>query len=97
MRKNVNYNKRAMYFIILVVILFFGIFIAQITNSFYKNQDLERQVKSLEKQIEAEQARQLDLLEEQNYVNSKQFIEDTAREKLNLLYEDEIIFEEELE
>lgn len=94
MRKPVDYKKRAIYFIVMVVILFFGISIAQLTNAFYKTQELQEQAEGLQDQIEQEQERQLELLEKEDYIHSREFIEDTAREKLNLLYEDEIVFEE---
>lgn len=43
-------------------------------------------------QIETEQERTEELKEYSKYVKTKKYIEEVAREKLGLIYEDEIIF-----
>lgn len=43
-------------------------------------------------QIQAEEERTEELRERSKYVKTKKYIEEVAREKLGLIYEDEIIF-----
>ena len=76
-----------------VVLLLFGIIA-------YKTIDLEKKVKQVELKIErlnSQVQEQEELAEEINnlkaYVQTKGYIEDIAREKLGLVYEDEIILE----
>ena len=57
--------------------------------------ELAKQVESLNRQIDEEDARTAELEEQRTYVQTKKYIEDMAREKLGLVYPDEIIFEEE--
>jgi len=49
----------------------------------------------LESQIQAEQDRQEELEEYEKYTHTKKYIEDVAKDKLGLVYDDEIIFREE--
>jgi cell division protein DivIC len=46
----------------------------------------------LNQQIEDEQERKTSLEEKSDYLNSDAYIEDLAREKLGLVYDNEIIF-----
>lgn len=57
-----------------------------------KNEAYMEREASLEKQIEDELDRQEDLAEYEKYVQTKKYIEEVAREKLGLVYENEIIF-----
>lgn len=57
--------------------------------------ELARQIESLSRQIDEEEARTAEIEEERAYVQTKKYIEEMAREKLGLVYPDEIIFEEE--
>ena len=49
----------------------------------------------LNEQIEAEKERTLEIEEFEKYTKTKKYIEDVAREKLGLVYEDEIIIKTE--
>ena len=49
----------------------------------------------LEAQIEAEKQRELEIQEYGKEVQTKGYIENVAREKLGLVYEDEILFKQE--
>lgn len=55
--------------------------------------DLEYQIKeeNLERQVEEEKARAEELEEQRIYVQTKQYIEKTAKEKLGLVNPDEIL------
>jgi cell division protein FtsB len=46
----------------------------------------------LQQQIEEEQARSEDITEFERYTHTRKYIEDTAKEKLGLVYPGEIIF-----
>lgn len=55
-------------------------------------QERERQ---LTEQLEAEKARSEEIEEFKKYTKTKKYIEETAREKLGLVYEDEILIKTE--
>ncbi len=55
---------------------------------------LERQ-KSLEQQIEAENRRAEDLVEYEKYTKTAAYVEEVAKDKLGLVYSDEIVFQAE--
>lgn len=46
---------------------------------------------SLMQQLEAEKARSVEIEEFKKYTKTKKYIEETAREKLGLVYDDEIL------
>ncbi|MFV0341646.1 MAG: septum formation initiator family protein [Anaerocolumna sp.] len=52
-------------------------------------------VEELEKLIEKENEKSADIQEQKAYMQTLKFIEDMAREKFGLVYEDETIFESE--
>lgn len=54
----------------------------------YKQERIEK----LEAQIEAEEKKSEDIEEYSKYVQTKKYAEEVAKEKLGLVYEDEIIF-----
>lgn len=60
-----------------------------------KNSDYKAQEAELEAQIKAEEQRaeEIEVLEE--YVGTDEYVEDVAKEKLGLLYPNEILFESE--
>ena len=53
----------------------------------------EKKENYLIEQIEEENARSEEIEEYREYMQTKQYVEDMAKEKLGLVYEDEIIFE----
>lgn len=52
-------------------------------------------IEQLKKEIEQEKERGRQLAEYEKYVNTKQFVEEIAREKLGLIYPDEKVFKSE--
>lgn len=60
-----------------------------------KNEAYTAKEASLEKQIAGELDRQAELEEYEKYVQTKKYIEEVAREKLGLVYKNEIIFKPE--
>ena len=53
-----------------------------------------QQEASLQKQLEEETARGAQLSSYETYTKSQQYVEDTAKSKLGLAYDNEIIFKE---
>lgn len=60
-----------------------------------KNQDYKAQEIELEKQLEAENARAEEIDELEEYVGTDEYVEDVAKDKLGLVYPNEILFEAE--
>lgn len=57
-----------------------------------KNKNLDKQIATLESQLSEQETRREELEKKSIYITTKQFIEEFAREKLGLVFEDEIIF-----
>ena len=57
-----------------------------------KNTAYDEQIQLLEGQLDEQSKRKDDLQTRSIYVTTKQFIEEFAREKLGLVYDDELIF-----
>lgn len=53
---------------------------------------LEQQKAEIEMQIEAQKQRQEELVEFKKYTKTKKYAEEVAKDKLGLVYRDEIIF-----
>ncbi|MCR5669536.1 MAG: septum formation initiator family protein [Butyrivibrio sp.] len=57
-----------------------------------KADELQGREESLQEQIEAEEARGEEIAEFDKYTETRKYIEDTAKDKLGLVYPGEIIF-----
>ncbi len=57
-----------------------------------KNAEYDEQIAILTQQLEDEAERRVELEYHSVYITTKQFIEEFAREKLGLVFEDELIF-----
>ena len=66
----------------------------QIVNLNQKNQGYVAQEESLNEQLEGETQRQSELEEYEKYTQTQEYIEDTAKSKLGLVYNNEIVFKE---
>lgn len=60
-----------------------------------RNNEDSARIEQLKKEIEQEKERSRQLAEYEKYVNTKQFVEEIAREKLGLIYPDEKVFKSE--
>ena len=56
-----------------------------------RNEQLITREQALDRQLKDQEDRAADLKEERVYVQTKQYIEEVAKEKLGLVYEDEIL------
>lgn len=59
------------------------------------NANKQEKIAELEAQIEAEENKAEEIEEYSKYVQTKKYAEEVAKEKLGLVYEDEIIFKAE--
>ena len=87
-------NKRTMFFITAVVIMVCVALSFQIVKLYQKNKIYIAREESLKSQLENEEKRREELEKYEQYINSQDYVEDMAKTKLGLVYEDEIIFRE---
>ena len=87
-------NKRTMFFITAVVIMVCVALSFQIVKLYQKNQIYIAREESLKTQLENEEKRREELEKYEQYIHSQDYVEDMAKSKLGLVYEDEIIFRE---
>ena len=89
-----NDNRTGKFCISLILIIFMVVMTIQIKNVYQKDQDYVAKQAELELQLKAEQDRQEEIKEYQNYIESQDYVEDQATSKLGLLYKNQIIFRE---
>lgn len=92
--KSQKANKAGKMCVIIIVLAMVCVMSVQIVNLNEKNQQYIAQQESLEKQKEAELARQEELEEYEAYTKTKEYVEEIAKSKLGLVYQDETIFKE---
>ena len=78
-------NKSGKMCITIIVLAMIGVMSVQIVNLYKKDQQYIAQEKSLIEQKEAELARQKELEEYEAYMQTQEYIEDTAKSKLGLV------------
>lgn len=93
-RRRKDHNRSGRRCISLILFVFIVAMSVQIVRVYQKDQEYAKKQDQLEAQLEAETARQQELEAYRNYTQSQQYIEDIAKSKLGLAYEDEIIFKE---
>lgn len=90
-----NQNKAAMALVVLALLM-----LAVVVN-IRKGELKEKQSsyilkqEELQEKIDQEEARSEEIEEYEKYTQTQKYIEDTAKEKLGLVYEDEIVFKTE--
>lgn len=95
-RKKKN-NRIGMACVSIVVIALFVVLMVRGVSLRDKVNEYERQEANIQKMIDAETKRASDLIEYEKYTKTDKYIEEIAKEKLGLVYEDEIIFKSEIE
>ena len=78
-----------------VVIMLFAVILIKSNELKAKKAAYDEKEASLEQQIENEQKRTEELIEYEKYTKTAKYVEEVAKDKLGLVYEDEIIFESE--
>lgn len=91
-RKNKKLGRFCAFTIAFFVVGILGIQMYRLKS---KNAEYSARVADLQVRLEQEQRRASDLEDYEVYVNSDAYIEDTAKSKLGMLYDDEIVFREE--
>ncbi|HIR13342.1 MAG TPA: septum formation initiator family protein [Candidatus Choladousia intestinavium] len=88
-------NRRGMMGIAFVVMVLLIALLVQSQNLIRKNQQYTERKEELEQELKDQEIRAEEIENLKDYVNSTEFIEKVARDKLGLVYEDEIIFKAE--
>ena len=89
-----RHNRLSMFLAGLVVVI---LMIAVSVNAMSLNKRLaenRRRTAQLQKEIQTEQQRTVDIEEYRRYTSTDAYIEEVAREKLGLIYEGETVFKE---
>lgn len=92
-RKRRHRRKRKPYIPIFVGVLFLILGI-QMLNLYQKSQEYKAREASLEQELKDEEQRTKDLAEYEAYTKTDEYVVNTARTKLGLVYDNEIIFKE---
>ena len=85
-------NKAGILWISVVVLILFSVVTIKGVGLSQKAHELEAREESLKAQIAAEQTRTDEIAEFEKYTHTRKYIEDTAKDKLGLVYPGEIIF-----
>jgi cell division protein FtsB len=78
--------------ILLIVLAVFGVSTIGSLQLKQKNRTYEQREQALEESIADEEARSQEIEEFEAYTKTKKYVEDVAKDKLGLVYPDEIIF-----
>lgn len=96
MNRRKRIRKHLGSFAIAGVVLLMLIFVSAASlNLRVSNANKQEKIAELEAQIEAEEKKAEEIEEYGKYVQTKKYAEEVAKEKLGLVYEDEIIFKAE--
>lgn len=88
-------NSLAMLLVMMVVLVMLVVVAVNNHNLEKKLAQYREKEQMLTEQLEAEHERTKEIEEFEKYTETKKYIEDVAREKLGLVYEDEIIIQTE--
>ncbi len=88
-------NRFGMFLVSIVVIMLLIVVAVKSSELQTKKEQYVQKEMDLEKQIEDEKKRTEEIKEYETYTQTKKFIEEEAKDKLGLVYEDEIIFKDE--
>lgn len=95
--KKKRQNKLGMACVSVVVIAVFVVIMIKSVDLKAKKDAYEEQKRVLNEQITAEDKRALNLEEYEKYTKTDRYVEEIAKEKLGLVYEDEIIFKSDIQ
>ena len=83
-----------MPFVAILVVFLLVVMTVQMSSLYSRYNKYREKEASLSSELEAQEERKQDLLDYENYTKSDKYIENTARSKLGLVYDDEMIFRE---
>lgn len=93
-RRGKDNNRTGKFCISMILIAFVAVMSIQIFRVYQKDKEYAEREAELEVLLEEETERQQKLEEYEAYTQSNEYIEDTAKSKLGLAYDNEIIFKE---
>ncbi|MCD8326019.1 MAG: septum formation initiator family protein [Lachnospiraceae bacterium] len=92
--KTKYHNRLAIYIVGILVLVIAVVFAVNSYTLSSKKAEYQAQLDSLEADLEREKAEEEDLKDYEKYTQTMKYIEEVAREKLGMVYEDEIIFKD---
>lgn len=94
-RTRTAYHNKAAIYIVCVLVMVIALVVAVNCSTLEaKRAEYQAQLENLETQLEEENNRLAELEEYEKYTDTLKFAEETAKEKLGMVYEDEIIFKD---
>lgn len=87
-------NRAGRLSIACIVIFLLTVMSIQIGRLYDKNQEYDKREAELTEQLEAETERRDQIADYEEYIGSQEYVEDTAKSKLGLVYDNEIVFKE---
>ena len=94
-RRRKPQNRMSMMLVSLVVLILAGVVAVKSAQLQQKKEIYEARQKELEAQIADEELRAEEIEEYRKYTQTKKYVEEVAKDKLGLVYEDEIVIKEE--
>lgn len=94
MRRKRKQNKSAVLCISLIAMMLLGVMTVQNISLYGRKQSYQAREEELQTQLESEQQRQIEMEQYKEYVTTEEYIEQTAKSRLGLVYPNEIIFKE---
>ncbi len=88
-------NRAGIVWASIVVLILVTVVSIKSVGLLHKVSELQAKEVSLQQQLEQEQKRSEEVAEYEKYTETRKYIEDTARDKLGLVYPGEIIFKNE--
>lgn len=88
------HNKTSIYIVLFTLILFAAVLFVNCNSLNEKRQKLQTEEAQYQELLEKEQQETLDLQELEKSTQTKKYYEQIAKERLGMVYEDEIIFKE---
>lgn len=86
-------NHFGMVTVLILVAMFCSVIFVKSISLRNKRDEYNKKIEALEQQIEYEKERTKDLEEYEKYTKTVKYVEEVAKDKLGLVYEDEIVFE----
>lgn len=96
-RRKRTQNRAGKLCISLIVIMFLTVMSVQIVKLYHKDQEYSAREQQLTEELEEETQRQADLEEYEEYTKSREYVEDVAKSRLGLVYDNQIVFKEDKE
>ena len=88
-------NKLSMLLVMMVVVMILVVVFVKSSELKTVQAQKQERIAELESQIALEEQRKEELVEQGKYMQTKKFYEEMAKQKLGLVYENEILFKEE--